>query len=199
MRDSMKRYQFLTWMIIAATFSFSGIAACQGDKIENSQSPDENRPIDTEQSNQNSTSTNFHTFVGTLSAQKVLNVDSEGRAIHGYDPVAYFEQGQAMEGNPTIGATWQGVQWLFTTEAHRDAFLANPDQYAPQNGGFCTFGVVVEQKLDVDPMVWLIEGDKLYLFLSPQTRSNFLTDKVNNLKKVDMNWPKVKNLTSPQS
>jgi YHS domain-containing protein len=191
----MKQYKLFHWGIIGVTSALLGVTACNNDvTTESSQSPytPKDRPVDSLQGAQNSDPGTFNAVQNDISAQQTtFNVNDQGLAIHGYDPVAYFKQGQAIEGNPAIRATWQGSQWLFATPAHRTDFLANPHRYVPQNGGFCTFGIVVEQKLDVDPMVWLIEDDKLYLFLSTETRANFLQDKVNNLKKVDLNWRKL--------
>ncbi len=35
-------------------------------------------------------------------------------AISGYDTVAYFAKGEAMEGNETFQHRWQDATWLFT-------------------------------------------------------------------------------------
>ena len=44
-----------------------------------------------------------------------------------------------------------------------DMFLAEPEKYAPQYGGYCAMGVSLEKKLAVDPTAWRIESGKLYL------------------------------------
>ena len=52
-------------------------------------------------------------------------------AVGGYDPVAYFSEGRAMEGKRDITWTWKGVTWRFASEKNRDAFKAKPEAYAP--------------------------------------------------------------------
>ena len=58
-----------------------------------------------------------------------------GAAIHGYDPVAYFEAGEPVKGKPRHEAEWNGAKWRFASAANRDAFEADPERYAPQYGG----------------------------------------------------------------
>lgn len=40
-------------------------------------------------------------------------------AIRGYDPVAYFTDGRAVQGNPDISYTWLGADWYFASENHQ--------------------------------------------------------------------------------
>jgi YHS domain-containing protein len=52
-----------------------------------------------------------------------------GYAVSGYDPVAYFTIGEATKGDKNISAEWNDVKWLFSTEEHKNLFLANPESY----------------------------------------------------------------------
>ena len=56
-----------------------------------------------------------------------------GFALKGYDPVAYFAEGGPAAGNTAIRYQWRGATWLFSTEEHRKAFMADPARYAPSN------------------------------------------------------------------
>lgn len=119
-----------------------------------------------------------------------LNVDEQGRAVRGYDVVAYH-QGSAVPGDDVHQHTWQGVTWLFSSVKNRDVFAAEPERFAPSNGGYCTFGVVLKKKLDVDPEVFLVDNDRLYLFLNHEVQERFLSDKEGNLQMVTAQWPEI--------
>ena len=121
-----------------------------------------------------------------------INVDEQGRALHGYDPVAYAMAGQAVMGKADFQHTWQQAQWWFENAENRDAFAKEPARYAPAVGGYCTFGIVLGKKLDGDPQVWLRENDRLYVFLNDAVKTKFLQDQSGNLNKVQTNWPGIK-------
>ena len=53
-------------------------------------------------------------------------IDDAGRAIRGYDAVAYFAEGQPQPGKAAFSHDWEGAVWLFASAAHRDAFKADP-------------------------------------------------------------------------
>ena len=64
-----------------------------------------------------------------------------------------------------------------------------PEKYAPQNGGFCTFGVSVGALFPVDINTWQVYNDKLYLNLNPSIREVFKKDMDGNIAKANRNWP----------
>lgn len=118
-----------------------------------------------------------------------VNLDERGRALRGYDPVAYFTDGEAVPGKSELSLEWNDATWYFANEANRDAFEQDAEKYAPANGGFCTFGVVLAKKFDGDPEVWSIRDDRLYVFLNEDVKVKFLQDTTGNLEKVATNWP----------
>ena len=59
-----------------------------------------------------------------------------GVAINGYDPVAYFTKGKAMNGTLDYTHNWNEATWYFISQNHRDMFAASPEKYAPNHGGF---------------------------------------------------------------
>lgn len=61
------------------------------------------------------------------------------RAINGYDPVAYFTQGEPIEGNEQFSVSWRGVDWWFADVGNRELFQSGPEKYAPQYGGYCAW------------------------------------------------------------
>lgn len=65
-----------------------------------------------------------------------INASPEGVAIDGYDPVAYFTEGKALEGSTVFTYEWMGVQWRFASATNLDLFKSNANKYAPQYGGY---------------------------------------------------------------
>ena len=120
------------------------------------------------------------------------NVDESGYAIHGYDPVSYVEDAKPTLGNEAFETTWEGVRWRFANEENKAAFEASPEKYAPANGGFCTFGVVLSKKFDGDPQVWSERDGAVYLFLNEDVKEKFFQDSEGNLSRVKENWPVIK-------
>ena len=70
------------------------------------------------------------------SSVTAVNTDSEGFAIKGVDPVAYFTMGKPVKGLNQFAFQWSGAKWRFSSQEHLDLFSADPDKYAPQYGGY---------------------------------------------------------------
>ena len=117
--------------------------------------------------------------------------EQQGVAIKGYDPVAYFEASRPVPGSPQITTGYKGVTFRFASEANRERFLAAPERYAPQYGGFCAYGAAGGYKADIDPAAWSIVGGKLYLNYSPRIRSTWNRDQPGYIAKADRQWPQV--------
>lgn len=120
-----------------------------------------------------------------------FNLDERGRALQGYDAVTYHTDQKAVMGSEDLKTTWGGATWHFSSQANLDNFKANPSSYAPANGGYCTFGIVIEKRLDGNPQVWHYKENQLYLFLNEEVKTKFLQDESGNLAKVNDNWNKM--------
>ena len=118
-------------------------------------------------------------------------VDNKGLAIRGTDPVAYFTQGSPVAGKAEFTHTWSGATWRFASAENRDRFAANPEQYAPQYGGFCSWAVSQGYTAPIDPQAWKIVDGKLYLNYSKGVQRRWERDIPGNIKKADANWPEV--------
>lgn len=125
------------------------------------------------------------------SANHEFNLNEQGVALQGYDPVAYPTQQKAVEGNTELAHQWGGATWYFSTQENLDAFKAKPEDYIPSNGGYCTFGIVLQERLDGNPQVWHYKDNQLYLFLNDEVKEKFLLDEAGNLAKVESNWLKM--------
>lgn len=99
-----------------------------------------------------------------------------GLAIGGVDPVAYFTDGRALPGLPAFEASVAGVVWRFRNEDNRAFFLAHPDIYGPQFGGYDPVDVARGVTVPGRTQFWLIAGQRLYLFARPDNRDAFAAD-----------------------
>ncbi len=127
-----------------------------------------------------------------------VNVDTKGIGLRGYDPVAYFTIGAPTPGNSAFTAKHNGITFHFASAANRATFQADPSKYAPQFGGFCAMGVVLEKKLDGDPDAWYVADGKLYLNVNKDVQKKWLQDVSGNNKKAEQIWPSIRN-KSPKS
>ena len=114
---------------------------------------------------------------------------TDGVAIRGYDPVAYFTLGEATEGNAEYTFDWDGAEWHFASAEHRDLFAHDPQRYAPQYGGYCAFAAAQNQVADGDPALWTIHDDRLYLNLNTRVERQFRDDLPGNIAAATANWP----------
>ena len=112
-------------------------------------------------------------------------------AIKGYDPVAYFKEGQPVKGEKSFAHEWKGAEWRFASAANRDAFAADPDQWSPQYGGYCAWAVSQGYTAGIDPEAWTVVGDKLYLNYNKKVQKQWEEDRDANIAKADANWPGV--------
>jgi hypothetical protein len=133
----------------------------------------------------------FIGFDALAAADRVepFNKDRSSIALKGYDPVAYFQQGQPAKGSPQFTYQWMGATWQFASQQSRDAFAANPQQFAPQYGGYCSWAVSRGYTADVDPEAWKVVNGKLYLNYSKGVQKKWEADIPANISKADGNWP----------
>jgi len=132
------------------------------------------------------------TLFAAGSHEGVLNTNSEGIAIDGYDPVAYFTLGEATAGQSEYSYDWDGGRWYFSSAEHRDLFVADPERYAPLYGGYCAWAVANGDVAGIDPHAWHIENDRLYLNYSQRINRRFLNDLSGNIERADANWPEMR-------
>jgi YHS domain-containing protein len=121
-----------------------------------------------------------------------INVGSDEVAIHGYDVVAYFLEGRAAQGTTEFEHSWGDANWRFSSEANKNLFVANPEQYAPQYGGFCAVCLALDGELaDANPKAWTIVDGKLYLNYSMHQRTQWRIRSAAYVKLGDEAWTEV--------
>jgi YHS domain-containing protein len=119
-----------------------------------------------------------------------VNVDSQGVILKGYDVVSYFKQGKPVKGNPAFESTYQGARYLFASSADKGDFDKDPAKYAPQYGGFCSYGVAngVLALLEDRPEAFAVYKGKLYLCGNQGALKEFKTNIDDNIEKADAYW-----------
>ena len=65
-----------------------------------------------------------------------VNINGEGAAIKGYDPVAYFTMSRPVKGLADFQFEWNNATWRFANKEHLAMFQMSPKKFAPQYGGY---------------------------------------------------------------
>lgn len=133
----------------------------------------------------------FLLAANTAFAQQSPVFTLAGKAIRGYDPVAYFTVGKPVPGDSTLAYSYQGANWYFSSAQNRDLFKANPDKYMPQYGGYCAYGTSQGHKAPTQPDAWTINDGKLYLNYNANVKTRWDKDRPGLIKKADDIWPTI--------
>src|SRR4051794_19923013 len=112
-----------------------------------------------------------------------------GLAIGGFDPVAYFTDAGPLAGREDFEAPQAGAVWRFRNEGNRAVFLAHPEVYSPQFGGYDPVDVGRGVALAGNPKFWLIFGQRLFLFGRVETRDAFAADPARFAREARRRWP----------
>jgi YHS domain-containing protein len=115
-----------------------------------------------------------------------------GKAIKGYDPVAFFKESKPVKGSDKFQYKWKDATWLFSTNENLEAFKANPEKYAPQYGGYCAYGTSQGHKAPTQTDTWTVLNDKLYFNYNDKVKELWTKDQANLIKVADEKWPEVK-------
>ena len=113
----------------------------------------------------------------------------EGLALKGYDPVAYYKQGQPVKGSAQYSRQWMQATWWFSSAENRDLFAADPAKYAPQFGGYCAWAVSKNYTAPTDPEAWKIVDGKLYLNYNKDIQKKWEQDLAKRIEDAHKNWP----------
>ncbi|MFY8005323.1 MAG: YHS domain-containing (seleno)protein [Chitinophagaceae bacterium] len=126
--------------------------------------------------------------------QKKFNI-SNGLALQGYDPVAYFVNNKALKGKKEINVYFEGIIYYFSNTNNKEVFLKNPKQYEPQYGGWCAYAMGASgEKVEIDPETFKIIDNKLFLFYHTWVNNTLVKwnkDEMNLHAKADANWIKL--------
>ena len=112
------------------------------------------------------------------------------KAIEGYDPVAFFTEHKAVKGDKANSYKWNDATWYFSTADNMNLFKANPENYAPQFGGYCSFAVSTGFTAKIDPEAFQIIDGKLYFYNDQNFKTKWNENPKENLEKDIKNWSK---------
>ena len=133
------------------------------------------------------------------SGEPVVLQDRRGLAVQGYDPVAYFAMNQAVEGSEDLTLVHDGATYRFASQANHDAFMVEPERFAPAYGGWCAWAMADDRGslVGIDPESFLIEDGKLLLFYKTwlaDTRAMWLRrDQAELRTRAGRNWERITN------
>lgn len=139
-------------------------------------------------------------FVGAFSAASAVLAEDEynlstgttlsgsGVALRGNDAVALATGLEVTPGDAAFTYEYDGAAFYFASEETMGQFAANPEQYLPQFGGYCAFGVAIGMKLDADPHFADIVDGRLYVFLNAEAFGRYLNDRAGTLASAEENW-----------
>jgi len=126
----------------------------------------------------------------TFAAEKTLvNLDKNGVAIQGYDPVAFFTESKPVKGKLDYQSTYKGAKYFFASAEDKATFDANPAKYEPQFGGYCAYAVSQGHLAPVTIDAFMIVNGRLLMQYDFKVRAIFEKDPQGRLAQADKNWP----------
>jgi len=112
-------------------------------------------------------------------------------AVSGYDTVAYFTEGEPVEGSRMFSTSYQGATWHFKNAENLATFNADPEAYSPQYGGYCAYAMAQGDTVSAQPDLWTIHDGKLYLNYSRSVNKTWLAGMEAFIVKADAIWPEL--------
>lgn len=123
------------------------------------------------------------------------NLPANGVALQGFSPVSYFTKGRAEPGDPRFQVEQNGAIYYLTSAEQVEKFKRDPVRYEPAYGGWCAFGMAIQDKFPIDPTKFKIVNGKLLLFLNNEKVDALALWKKGNeaeyVGKADAHWKKV--------
>ena len=117
----------------------------------------------------------------------------EGHGAAGYDVVSYIKELKAIPGDNKWATSYQGVTYLFKSDANREEFMKSPHTYVPAYGGWCAYAMAENEEVEVDPKTFKVINGKTYLFyngLWGNTLEKWNKDEAKLKARADAAWVK---------
>ena len=129
--------------------------------------------------------------------ERIVVDPNRGLALSGFDPVSYFTDAKPLLGRSDLEMSFAGVTWRFRNEGNRAAFAEHPEVYLPMFGGYDPVAVMRGVATPGHPQIWLIAGDRLYLFYDTDARTAFSAAPETTAAEATKKWPQVLLTISP--
>ena len=125
-----------------------------------------------------------HAQVGRNVAEYNL---TSGVGLKGYDPVSYFSEGGGtpLKGETEFSLIHEGVTYFFATSKNMNTFTKAPEKYEPTYGGWCAYAMASGSKVDINPLLFTIHGNRIHFFVAARAKRNFDSDIVGHEKRAD--------------
>lgn len=137
------------------------------------------------------------TLLHAATTELVVANRHTGLAIDGFDPVAYFVDGEPALGRAEFEFRFAGATWRFRNPGNRAAFAADPEVYMPCFGGHDPIAVARGVATPGHPALWAIVEQKLYLFFNAQARAVFAANPGQAIEAAERHWPEVLRTIAP--
>ena len=99
-----------------------------------------------------------------------------------------------MAGQAQLKFEYLGVTYYFSSPENLDAFMQNPAKYEPTYGGWCAYAMAQGCKIDIDPAIFTLKGNRAHYFVSNRAKKNFDSDSVRLESAADVNFQKMQGL-----
>ena len=119
----------------------------------------------------------------------LVNVDADGVALQGYDPVGFFHDNHPVKGDPSHQSAYRGAIYRFASAENQGEFERDPAKYEPQFGGFCGYAASIDTISPIDVNYFQILDGRLVLQHNAKAWKLWNEDVAANLRKADANWP----------
>ncbi len=121
------------------------------------------------------------------------NLTREKVGLKGFDPVAVFPEGGGapQAGKAEFKLDYEGVTYLFASDEHRERFLQDPAKYEPTYGGWCAYAMAQGSKVDIQPDLFTISGNRAHFFVSRRAKQSFDRDIADHELRADANWKRI--------
>ena len=122
----------------------------------------------------------------------LLNVDSNGCMLQGYDCVDMFTKPKEnIKGNSAFESTYQGAKYWFESAANKTLFDAEPGKYAPLYGGFCAVAVTEGNLRPIQVWTHSITQGHLVVNHNAKAKRLWVNRESKRFKTAEKNWPMV--------
>lgn len=114
-------------------------------------------------------------------------------ALKGFDPVAVFPEGGGAPtpGRPELRLDYMGAIYQFSKPENLDLFVQNPDRYEPSYGGWCAYAMASGTKVDIQPQLFTLNGNRAHYFVSQRAKQNFDRDLKGHEERADRFWKQI--------
>lgn len=114
-------------------------------------------------------------------------------AVGGYDVTTFWDE-TARERGPLRGDSdhsteWMGATWKFTSAENLSRFVADPERFAPEYGGYCAWAAAMGDLAKGDPKHWAIHDGELYLNFNADIQAKWDADREGFIERADAIWP----------